>query len=61
VIEELRGGRAVAARSRRVPPAIARRVAREARMTRGETTRDVARRHIAEIARYCLGSENAKY
>jgi len=30
-------------------------------MMRGETTRDVARRHIAEIARYCLGPENAKY
>jgi putative DNA primase/helicase len=26
-----------------------------------ETTRDVARRHIAEIARYCLGPENARY
>src|ERR1700730_15380252 len=54
-------GRPHAAKSRRATPAIPRQVAREARMMRGETTRDVARRHIAEIARYCLGPENNKY
>src|SRR4029077_21023386 len=53
-------GRAMVARSRRVPPAIARQVAREERVMR-ETTRDVARRHIAEIVRYCLGPENVQY